>query len=199
MKHTVLVGILVLLAVVTVERAQGQSSGPKTLAATMNVYVFPKEGQDATQQSKDEADCYGWAVQNTGLDPFDLNKQAQQQQQQQQQAEQQAAQAEQQAQQVGTGAGASGAVRGAAAGALIGEIASNDAGKGAAYGAAAGLIIGRARGRRANEQATAQAEAQSEQVEKQGQQAQAATAEQLENFKKAFTVCLEAKNYLAKF
>ena len=28
---------------------------------------------------------------------------------------------------------------------------------------------------------------------------QAATAEQIENFKKAFSVCLEAKDYLVKF
>ena len=45
----------------------------------MNVYVFPTESQVATQQSKDEADCYNWAVQNTGNDPFSLMKQADQQ------------------------------------------------------------------------------------------------------------------------
>ncbi len=33
----------------------------------------------------------------------------------------------------------------------------------------------------------------------QGQQAQQATAEQLENFKKAFDVCLEAKKYMVKY
>ena len=32
--------------------AQGQS-----LASTMDVYVFPAEGQEASQQSKDEARC----------------------------------------------------------------------------------------------------------------------------------------------
>ena len=36
-------------------------------------------------------------------------------------------------------------------------------------------------------------------AEQQGQQAQQATAEQLGNFKKAFSVCLEAKSYLVKF
>ena len=38
-----------------------------------------------------------------------------------------------------------------------------------------------------------------EQVEQQSQQAQKATAEQIENFKKAFSVCLEAKDYMVKF
>lgn len=159
------------------------ASGQKTLAATLNVYVFPSGGQSSGQQSKDESDCYNWAVQNTGSDPFALQKQAQQQQQttKQEQAE---------AQSVGQGAGAGGAVRGAAAGTLIGAIAG-DAGKGAAYGAAAGLIAGRRRGRFARHEATAQAQ-------QQGQQAQQATAEQVEGFKKAFSVCLEAKKYMVK-
>ena len=180
--------VIALMAVLTITAAAQSTSSPptqKTLASTMNVYVFPAEGQDAAQQSKDEAECYQWAVQNTGVDPFDLAKQAEQQKQQTEQQKQQAAQ-------VGKGAGATGAVGGAAVGALIGEIASDDAGKGAAYGAAAGLIAGRRRGAAAQQQATAQ-------VEQQGQQAQQATAEQISNFKKAFSVCLEAKDYLVKF
>jgi hypothetical protein len=135
----------------------------KSLSSTIEVYVFPTEGQDASQQSRDEAECYQWAVQNTGVDPFDLAKQAEQQQQQ-------AAAAQQEVAQAGQGAGAKGAVGGAAAGALIGEIASDDAGRGAAYGAAAGAIVARRRTRRAKAEA-------SEQVEQQSQQAQKATAE----------------------
>lgn len=181
-----MVAIAVMLAVgAPLAWAQGAPTGQKTLAATMNVYAFPQKGQAAEQQSQDEAACYQWAVQNTGTDPFDLQKQAAAQTQQTEQAKQQA-------QQAGKGAGAQGAVKGAAAGALIGEIASDDAGKGAAYGAAAGVIAGRRKGKSAQAQATQQAEAQ-------GQQAQAATAEQLTNFKKAFSVCLEGKGYLVKY
>jgi hypothetical protein len=167
------------------QEAVAPASGQKTLAATMNVYVFPTAGQPTEQQSTDEAACYGWAVQNTGSDPFQLEKQAEAQQQQAEQAKAEAGA-------VGTGAGARGAVRGAAAGALIGEIASDDAGKGAAYGAAAGAIAGRRRARRARSEAQSQ-------VEVQAAQAQQATAEQLENFKKAFSVCLEAQGYMVKF
>jgi hypothetical protein len=181
----VLTGLIAAGLVSTAGLAQSSPTGQKSLAATMNVYVFPAKGQAPEIQSQDEVACYEWAVQNTGTDPFDLSKQAAQQAQQSEQAKQQAAQ-------TGSGAGAGGAVRGAAAGALIGEIASDDAGKGAAYGAAAGLIAGRRRGRRAQEQAVAAAE-------QQGEQAQAATAEQLNNFKKAFSVCLEAKDYMVKF
>lgn len=167
------------------QTATAPPSGQKTLAATVGVYVFPTAGQAADQQSKDEGECYNWAVGQTGTDPFQLGKQA----------EQQKAEAEkqkQQAQQAGKGAGASGAVKGAAAGALIGEIASDDAGKGAAYGAAAGVIGGRRKAAKAKEKAGAEAE-------KNAQQTQQATAEQLEAFKKAFSVCLEAKKYMVKF
>jgi len=166
-------------------RAQGEPAGQKTLAATMNVYVFPTKGQDAKQQSEDEAACYSWAVQNTGSDPFDLAKKAEADKAKTEQAKQEAGKA-------GQGAGAQGAVKGAAVGALIGEIGSDDPGKGAAYGAAAGVIAGRRRAQQQQKQATQQAE-------QQGQQAQAATQEQLTNFKKAFSVCLEAKNYMVKY
>ena len=177
--------LLVGMAAVGTVQADDQPAAQKSLSSTMEVYVFPTKGQDASQQSKDEAECYQWGVQNTGVDPFDLAKQAEQQQQQ-------AAAAQQEIAQAGQGAGAKGAVGGAAAGALIGEIASDDAGRGAAYGAAAGAIVARRRTRRAKAEA-------SEQVEQQSQQAQKATAEQIENFKKAFSVCLEAKEYMVKF
>jgi hypothetical protein len=37
-------------------------------------------GQTAAQQSHDETECYNWAVQHTGNDPFQLAKQVAQQQ-----------------------------------------------------------------------------------------------------------------------
>lgn len=165
--------------------AASAAGGSKTLASTMDVYVFPKGGQQSDQQSKDEASCYAWAGNNTGNDPFDLQKQSAAQAKQ---TEKEKAAAEQ----AGAGAGARGAVRGAARGALIGEIANDDASEGAAWGAAAGLMRGRRMKRAARAQATAQAE-------QKGQARQQATAEQIENFKKAFSVCLEAKEYLVKY
>ena len=87
--------------------------------------------------------------------------------------------------------GLKGAARGAAGGALIGGIAG-DAGKGAAIGAASGAVAGRSRGRQ-------QQQAAEQQVAQQSAQAQQATAQQLDNFKKAFSVCLEAKKYMVKY
>jgi len=161
-----------------------QESG-KTLASTLDVFVFPTEGQAADQQSKDEAECYSWATSNTGSDPFELEKQSAQQARQ---TEQQVAQAKSATQ----GSAVKGAVRGAAAGAVIGEIADDDASQGAKYGAAAGAIAGRRRSRAASEQAQQQAT-------EQGAAQQQATAEQVGNFKKAFSVCLEAKDYMVKY
>ena len=102
-----------------------------------------------------------------------------------------AAQAES-AQQVGRGSGARGAVGGAAAGALIGEIANDDSSEGAAWGAALGAIHGRRRGRQA------QAQAQTD-VAVGAMSQSAASAEQIDNFKKAFSVCLESHDYMVKY
>jgi outer membrane lipoprotein SlyB len=180
MKKIMTVTILLSLAALPMVEAQ-----QKSLASTMNIYVFPGEGQPPEQQSKDEMDCYNWAVNQTGSDPFDLAKQSQQ-------VTQQTAQAQQDVKGSSKGSGARGAVGGAAAGALIGEIASDDPGKGAAYGAAAGLIAGRRRGKRQEKSAQ-------QSVEQQGQAQQQQIAGQMDNFKKAFSVCLESKDYMVKY
>lgn len=171
-------------ALVLAATANAQDSR-KTLASTMDVFVFPAEGQDAEQQSKDEVACYEWAVGNTGSDPFELAKQ--------EQSDAQKAQAEKEAaKRAGQGAGAGGVIAGAATGALIGEIANDDASDGAAWGAAAGLIRGRRKSREAQYSAEKKASSKAEQRER-------ATDEQLSNFKKAFSVCLEAKEYMVKY
>jgi hypothetical protein len=158
-------------------------TGTKSLAATLSVYAFPGAGQAATQQAQDESDCYKWAEQETGNDPFQLDKQFAQQQQQ-------AAQQAQQAQQATSGAGAKGALGGAAGGAAIGAIAG-DAGKGAAIGAGVGFLANKAR--------TQSKSQQSQQQSQQSQAAAKATAAQITDFKKAFSACLEAKKYTVKY
>ena len=182
MKNIVLVSVSLILPLLAF--GQDESTG-KTLASTMDVFVFPQDAQEMSQQSKDEAQCYDWAVTNSGSDPFELAKQ---EESDQEQSQQEMAAAEQ----VGRGAGASTAVRGAAAGAVIGEIVDDDASQGAKYGAAAGAIAGRRRGKAAQAQAT-------EQAEQNAEAKQEANAEDLENFKKAFSVCLEAKDYMVKY
>jgi hypothetical protein len=177
--------IITCLLSAGVAHAQTAPPSGKTLAATMNVYVFPTQGQPPDKQSKEEAECYNWATSNTGTDPFALQKQAASQQQQTQQQVQQA-------QAAGQGAGAKGAVGGAAAGALIGEVATGNASQGAAWGAALGAVGSRRAAKEKTEHAAASAQ-------QSGAAKQQATGEQINNFKKAFSVCLEAKQYMVKF
>ncbi len=172
------------LFVMSIAVAQDPPSG-KTLASTLSVYAFPQKGQAADQQSKDEASCYDWGVQNSGNDPFELQKQSASQ-------EEQTVQAKASAQQSKRGTGLRGAAGGAVAGAIVGEIANDDAAEGAVYGAAASAVGGRLKGRRSAKKATSQAE-------QQGRAQQQGTQEQINNFKKAFSVCLEGKGYLVKY
>ena len=180
------IGILVLTAL-PFSSGIAQETG-KTLAATLDVFVFPTEGQAADQQSKDEAECYSWAADRTGTDPFELDRQAR---------EQMAAsdQAMAQAQSAGQGSTGRGAATGAVAGGVIGGIfgkGRKSGLKGAAAGAATGALIGSSSRRKAQAGAT-------EQVASQSANAQAATQAQLDDFRTAFTTCLEAKDYIAKF
>ncbi len=175
-----LTGCLVAVASVTAQA--------DTLSTSIGVHAFPSEGQDETQQSKDEADCYTWSVDRTGTDPFDLAAQA---------AEQAAAadQAMAQAQSAGQGATGRAAGGGAVAGAFVGGIfgkGRHSAAKGAAVGAATGAIIGSSKKQQAQGQATQQVAADSA-------QAQAANDAQMKDFRTAFSACLEGKDYIAKF
>jgi hypothetical protein len=102
MRRLILTTILIALPFTN---GVAQESG-KSLASTLEIYVFPAAGQAADQQSKDEAECYNWATSNTGSDLFELQKQSEQQAQQTEQQVQQAKTATQ-------GAGAKGAVKGA--------------------------------------------------------------------------------------
>ena len=152
-----------------------------TLANTLEVSVFPAAGQDSTQQSKDEAECYSWAVDNTGSDPFQHLK------------EQEAKTAEADAQ-IAAAEGSQrggGAIKGAAAGAIVGEVSGGDAGDSAAIGAAVGIVAQRRRNRSAQHQAA--------EVEQQAAAIEQATAAEVEKFMNGFTACLEAKDYVAKY
>ena len=147
-----------------------QTPATTTLSSGLGLYVFPSQQQDQATQEADEMACYNWAKQQSGVDPLNLP--------------------EIEAAQVDTspdGSAVVGAAKGAAAGAAIGAIAG-DAGKGAAIGAVAGGLAGR-RSRMAGNAAEQQ----------QNEQAAAAQEQQMmDNFKKAFTACLEGKGYTVK-
>jgi hypothetical protein len=81
---------------------------------------------------------------------------------------------------------------------VIGGIAG-DAGKGAAIGATAGTVRGGRQQRKGNAAAKEQASADAgAQVNQQYQNQKAAYNQQMGNFKRAFSACMEAKGYSVK-
>lgn len=144
------------------------ASAQQSPAARLGMFPYPKNNQSAAQQQKDEGECYGWAKQQTGIDPAAP------------------APPPQEAKKV-KGGGAKGAAGGAAAGAAVGAIAG-DTGEGAAAGAAVGAMRGRRQQRKANKQSEKQAEAAA------GQQQQ----QTMDVFKKAFAGCMDGRGYSVK-
>jgi len=172
-KQLVLVVVLSVLAGI-VHAQENEAAKPASMTASLNkalgVFVFPAKDQKPEQQQNDEQACYSWAVEQSGVDPLNMDATK--------------------PDSVTTGPDGSavrGAARGAVAGVAIGAIAG-DAGKGAAIGAAAGAMGGAA-GRR-------QRQAQKEQ---QAQETASATDNaKIEGFKKAYSACLEGKGYSVK-
>ena len=178
--------VVLLVALVAASLSVGAAQEPAAPAspaappkpADLGLFVYAAKAQDATQQGKDEAECYTWARQQTNIDPT-------------------APVAPVQAAEAPKGGAVKGAARGAAKGAAVGAIGDDeyhrdegtlDAGEGAAAGAAAGAV----KGRRAQKKAAKQAE----------KQAQQATATQQattkDTFKKAWGACLEGRGYSVK-
>jgi hypothetical protein len=125
-------------------------------AVAAQLVVYPAEGQTAEQQKQDEAECYAWAVDNSGYDP----------------ANPPVAQTPSQPQ------GASGSrLRGAAKGALVGEIADGDTGDAALAGAVMGGSRERRDRRRTEQEAVSTAQAKQQQGQASFNKARAACLE----------------------
>ena len=139
------------------------------MSAVFGLHVYPAKGQSQTQQADDESICYKWAKSNSGVDPANLPP------------------ATPAPTQKRSGGAVRGAARGAAAGAIFGAI-TGDAGEGAAVGALAGGISGHHQEKALNnaEQHYAQASAEEQRSAK------------TNDFKRAFSACLEGKGYSVK-
>jgi hypothetical protein len=199
-KSAICLALILSAASVALAQTQpAQSAAPPAQAPAwspsqnIGMFAFPKNGQSADQQLKDESECYGMAKQRTGIDaqappPKGLSEEEKKAQQQQ---------AANNAKQV-QGARVAGAARGAAGGAAIGAIAG-DAGKGAAAGAVAGTMRGGAAQRSANAQSKQQAAAQTAAAQKKAEeQLLAQHQEGVDTFQRAFAACMDARNYSVK-
>ena len=138
------------------------------VAAAQQPIVYPAKGQSAQQQKKDDAECYAWAKQTTGIDPAAV-----------------ASSPPPQDTGPATGGGqrVRGAARGAVGGAAIGAIAG-DAGQGAGIGAVVGTMAG---GRQARQQQAAQ-----------NQQSVAQQQDLINTHYRAFSACMEGRGYTIK-
>ena len=150
--------------------APGAQPGSSNVASTLHVYAYPKAKQSSEKQAQDETECYQSAQTATS------GPSGQQQGQQQGQPGT-----------PGQGATVKGSAGGAATGAAIGA-AAGDAGKGAAVGAASGAAVGHRRKKKAEKEAK----------KEQQQQQQAQQAQTVDNLKRAYTACMESRNYTVK-
>ena len=162
-------------------------------ANKVGLYAYPAKNQSHDQQLIDESNCYNSAQQQTGVNadapPPQPPSSAEVQTAQAQAAESAPEQ---------RGGRARGAARGAAKGAVVGGIVG-DAGKGAAVGATVGTVRGGRQQRQANAAAKDQAAANAgSQVQQQYQNQKAAYDQQMANFKRAFSACMESKGYSVK-
>lgn len=150
--------------------AAAGAANAQSIAGSLGLVVYPSAGQTADQQRSDEQECHAWAGETTGVDPENPK----------------ALERPATATQVDSGAAAgAGAARGMARGALIGNLADDDWEQWAAAGAVAGGVRGAKNAQRRNAQAQAHATAEQ----------QAAAAEEIELFKKAFSACIEGRSY----
>jgi hypothetical protein len=166
--HTVFKSIAFLIFSVVSTATFAQAA--TTISKSLGLYVFPPDGKDAAAQDADEAECFKWAKEQTGYDPLNPTKV--------------------EAAKVDTspdGSAVVGAAKGAAAGAAIGAIAG-DTGKGAAIGAVVGGLGGR-RGKKVSDQ---------QQQQQANKTADTAEKNLEADYKKAFSVCMEAKGYTVK-
>lgn len=90
-------------------------------ALAQQIFAYPQKGQSSQQQQKDQAECHGWALQQSGYNPATATAPP--------------------PPPPPSGGAVGGAARGAAVGAIGGAI-GGDAGKGAAIGAATGAVFG---------------------------------------------------------
>ena len=185
--------IVLLMSSASLAHAQQPAAPAWSPAQNIGMFAFPKNGQNADQQLKDEAECYGMAKQRTGIDaqaPPPQGLSAEEKKLAQEQAAENAKQKQ--------GGRVQGAARGAAGGAAIGAIAG-DAGKGAAAGAVAGTMRGGMAQRSANAQSKQQAATQTAAAQKKAEEEMLRNHQAgIDTFQRAFAACMDARNYSVK-
>jgi hypothetical protein len=170
MKHfaTNYAPLLLLAAALPVAGQQTNPPPIKGMAYTVGLYVYPQKQQSATQQLTDEQQCYNDAKTQTGFNPDAATP--------------------------GTATTAQnttkdhGAAKGAAKGAARGAAISGATGGDPAAGAERGSMIGGMRSKHKEKQ-------QEQQTEKQADAAKTQEQQNMDNFKRSMSACLDARGY----
>jgi hypothetical protein len=192
MKPALICIVLLGSAPLALSQQPAASAPQKTISSYMGLHAFPAKNQTPAEQQRDELACYAWAKQDSGFDPLAALV-----------AQQQVRGAGSTQRAVPETGGAEmkpaveGAAGGAATGAIVGAVAG-DPGKGAAIGAAGGGVLGLAKAKRAQKEAEEKAQQQQRQQAQQQTQAKSEMQQKLDGFKKGFSACMEAKNYVVK-
>ncbi len=138
--------------------------------AADELMIFPNADQSKEKQEEDKSTCYTWAKGETGFDPMaPITATAPPPQQQ---------------------ASRGGVVRGAARGALVGQIIGGDS-ESTGKGAAAGAVVG---GMRRNDQKRQEQQSQAQWEQEQQQ----IYAEKRSRYNRAYSACLEGKDYTVR-
>jgi hypothetical protein len=149
-----------------------------TVSFAQELVVYPNESQSSEQQEKDKFECYSWAKGDSGFDPMALPTASE-------------PPPEKEAAKGGTGKGlARGAVAGLAVGAIAGD-SKSDKRKATKVGAAGGAVVGTAR---RNDQKKGEEKKQKDWEQQQTQQ----YAQNRNNYNRAYSACLEGRNYSVK-
>lgn len=149
----------------------GYGGGGSSGGGANQMYIYPSQGQSPQQEQNDKAQCYNWAVEQTGFNPANPPMPS--------------------APPPVPGTPQGGLLRGGAGGAALGAIGGaigGNAGQGAAIGAAVGGLFGAMRRRSWQEQV------QSQQMGYMEQQ-QVALERGRSNFNQAFGVCMTGRGY----
>ena len=210
--------IYLLLAAVSTTMAQQPAAGApqKSISSYMGLHAFPAKNQTAAQQEQDEMACYNWAKQDSDFDPLAaLITQVQ------------APAAESTPPAAGSdpltafarqlppppggsaqpstretrGATTKGTAGGPAGGPATSAVAgpgAGDPGKGPAPSAAGNGPQGVGMASRAEMEGQKQAQQQQPQQAQQQPQARPEMQQKFDGFKKGFSACMEAKNYVVK-
>jgi hypothetical protein len=151
-------------------------------SAFAQLFAYPTAGQDQAQQSKDDQQCRQWAQQQSGFDPNRPPAQVQVQG------------SAPPSQCYSSGGTLRGAGRGAALGAVGGAIGGN-AGRGAAIGAGVGALGGTMRRNSARRECEEWERQQQQMQQNAQQQANAQHSQGRDTFDRAWTACMEGRDY----